>query len=383
MSDHKPMHDYVPGLDGIRAICITLVVLGHVGFGDIVPGGLGVTAFFFLSGYLITGLLAQEHVRFGRVDFARFYGRRSLRLLPELVVFVGLLGLAIAPLLAQPLPPLAALAALTYWTNYYMVLGFDTCTDCSPIGHLWSLSVEEHFYLVAPLAMAACAFAPRRLTTLLVAVLVAGLSWRLYAEVVLHRPEVYTYKTTECRMDSIAWGCLAAVLQRSQPGLMALVRRHGMALFAAGMAVLLTSLAIRDPVFRNTFRYSLQGLGLMLAVPPLVNAPQLGWANRLLELAPLRWMGRRSYGAYLWHYAALSFTAAILGVAGPLEAASRKEQLMGAPITLALTWTFAALSYTLVFKPSQRLKPFLTPKALGQPADAAFARNTSEARPVT
>ena len=254
MKHDKAMHDYVPGLDGIRAVCITLVILGHIGFGDIVPGGLGVTAFFFLSGYLITGLLAAEHDRFGRVDMARFYGRRALRLLPELVIFVAVLGLAIGPLISQPLPPLAAVAALSYWTNYYMVLGMDTCGDCSATGHLWSLAVEEHFYLIMPVAMAACAFAPKRLMGLLGAVIVACLGWRLYADGVLHMAEVYTYKATECRIDSIAWGCLAAVLQRSRPALMAWIRARGVAVFAGGVALILASLLIRDDGFRNTLR---------------------------------------------------------------------------------------------------------------------------------
>ena len=134
------------------------------------------------------------------------------------------------------------------------------------------------------------------------------------------------------------------------------------------LSMLLASLAIRDPVFRNTLRYSLQGLGLAFSVLPLVNAPQLGWANRILEWAPLRWMGRRSYGAYLWHYAALSFTAAMLGVNGALETAPVHDRLAATPITLVLTWLFAALSYVLVFKPSQRLKPLLTPRPRGAAA---------------
>ncbi|HTK34163.1 MAG TPA: acyltransferase [Caulobacteraceae bacterium] len=364
MTDDKAMHGYVRGLDGIRAVCISVVVLGHIGFGDLVPGGLGVTTFFFLSGYLITGLLAAEHDRFGRVDFARFYGRRTLRLLPELAVFVGLLGLVIAPLLGQPLPLGAALAALFYWTNYYMVLGFDTCRDCSITGHLWSLSVEEHFYLVMPVAMAACAFAPRRLGQLLLAVIIVGLGWRVYADAVLHMPEIYTYKTTECRMDSIAWGCLAAVVQRAQPGLMQTVRRRGAAVFAAGLALLLASLLIRDEGFRNAWRYSLQGLALMgLILPLVVGAPRLEWVTAILEWAPLRWMGRRSYGAYLWHYAALTFAGLMLGVKGPLETASLHDRLSAIAPTLVMTWTFAAISYALVFQPSQKLKPLLAPRA--------------------
>ena len=380
MSDGKATHGYVPGLDGIRALCITLVMAGHLGFGEMVPGGLGVTAFFFLSGYLITGLLAAEHDRFGRLDLPRFYGRRMLRLAPELVVFVAVLGLAIGPLLGQPLPWAAALAALTYWTNYYVGLGQDTCANCSAVGHLWSLSVEEHFYLVMPLAMAACAFAPRRLAVLLAGVIVGCLAWRTVAQYGLHIPERYIYRATDCRMDSIAWGCLAAVIQRSWPAAIGLVRRRGASLFAVGTVLMLASLAARDEGFRNSSRYSLQGLALVALILPLTAAAQLGWAVRILEWAPLRWMGRRSYGAYLWHYAALTLAGLAIGVKGPLEGASRHDQLAAAPLFILGTWALAALSYALVFKPAQALKPLLMPGQGAAPISPAGGEGTAPAR---
>jgi peptidoglycan/LPS O-acetylase OafA/YrhL len=367
----KSMHAYVPGLDGIRAICITLVVLGHLGFGELVPGGLGVTTFFFISGYLITRLLAAEHDRFGRVDLPRFYGRRMLRLAPELVVFIAVLGLVLAPLLHQPLPLPAAFAALFYWTNYYFILGLDTCRDCSITGHLWSLSVEEHFYLVMPLVMAGCAFAPKRLQGLLIGVGVACLGWRFYAHSALGMSELYTYKATECRVDSIGWGCLAAMVERSKPRLMDGLRRHGATVFGVGVALLLASLVIRDETFRATARYSLQGVALFAMVLPLTVAPRLAWLNRVLEHPVLRWMGRRSYGAYLWHYVALTLVALALGVSGQIEGAALDTRLTATPLVLAGTWILAALSYVLVFKPSQRLKPMLEPSRASGPATAA------------
>lgn len=375
MAADKSMHAYVPGLDGIRAICITLVVLGHLGFGALVPGGLGVTAFFFLSGYLITRLLAAEHDRFGKVDLPRFYGRRMLRLAPELIAFVAILGLVIAPLLNQPLPWQAAVAALTYWTNYYFILGMDTCTNCSITGHLWSLSVEEHFYLVMPLVMAGCAFAPKRLQSLLIGVGVACLAWRFYAHTQLNASELYTYKSTECRVDSIGWGCLAAMVERSQPKVMATMRDKGPLLFGTGLVMLLASLLIRNETFRESARYTLQGLALFIMILPMTVAPKLAWVTRILEHPALRWMGRRSYAAYLWHYVALTFTALILGVSGQVETASLTNRLIATPMVLIGTWVLAALSYELVFKPSQKLKPLLEPRR--ETAAPAFSREAA------
>jgi len=361
--EHAPSA-YVPGLDGLRAICVTMVVLSHLEFGAIVPGGLGVTIFFFISGYLIIRLLMAEHDAFGAVDLPRFYGRRMLRLLPELIVLMAVLGLVLGPLLNQPLRLGALVAGLFYWTNYYVIFGAGAaCDHCAVTGHLWSLAVEEHFYLLAPLAMAAAAFAPRRLLALFGAVIVGAMAWRAIAYYGLHHSELYTYSATECRMDSIGWGCLAAVLERHSAAVMSVIRRWGAAVFGLGAMLMLASLAVRDEGFRATFRYSLQGLSLLAMVLPLVAAPALSSINRVLELAPLRWMGRRSYGGYLWHYTALTLVGLALGVHGPLQNAGLHERLLAAPLALAATWLLAALSYDWVFKPAQRFKPLLEPRA--------------------
>lgn len=364
--------NYVPGLDGLRALSVTVVMMAHVGFSWLLPAGLGVTTFFFISGYLITLLLWQERERFGQVDMPRFYGRRFLRLMPELVAFVAVAGLVMGPWLNQPLPPLQALANLTYWTNYFNIfnLGGD-CANCAVTGHLWSLAVEEHFYLIMPAALVLVGFAPRRMVGLFTAVIVACLVWRTIAVTVLGLGPDYTYEATETRLDSIAWGCLAAVVQRSAPGIMARVERHAWAIFLTGGVVLAGTLALRDPVFRETLRYSLQGLALMMLVLPLINVARLGWIVRILEWPMFRWMGRRSYGAYLWHMAAITFVGLGLGVSGPLEAASMREQLIALPLVLALGWLMAEVSYRLIFMPAQRLKPWLLPRkapAVSSPA---------------
>ncbi len=361
--------DYVLGLDGLRALSISVVVLGHLGFGAILPGGLGVTVFFFVSGYLITGLLMAEHARNGRVDLLRFYGRRFLRLTPELLAFLATAGLVFAPVFGQTFPPLQLVAALTYWTNYLILGGGGDCARCVTTGHLWSLAVEEHFYLLMPAALAACAFLPRRAAGVLLAVIAACALWRWAAFTRLGLSEVYTYKATECRLDSIAWGCLAAVGERSWPRGLAFVRRHAWALVAAGCALMLLSLAWRDEVFRATWRYSVQTAGLLLIVPALTRASKMAAVTRALEWAPLRWMGRRSYAAYLWHYVALTGASVLVGWGGAdLEAAPHGTQLLALPMVLAGTWIAAELSHRFVYAPSQRLKPWLMPRRGPAPA---------------
>lgn len=358
-----PGGGYVAGLDGLRALSISLVILGHLGFGALAPGGLGVTIFFFVSGYLITGLLMAEHARNGRVDLPRFYGRRFLRLTPELLAFLALAGLVFAPIFGQSFPGVQLAAALTYWTNYFILWGAGgDCAHCVTTGHLWSLAVEEHFYLLAPAAMLACAFAPRRLVGLLLAVIVLAALWRWAAFTHFGRSEIYTYKATECRLDSIAWGCLAAVLERSWPRGLELLRRHARAAVLLGCALLAASLAWRDETFRATWRYTVQTGALLLVVPAVTRAASLGPVTRLLEWAPLRWMGRRSYAAYLWHYVGLTAASFILGWRLDLEAAPHALQLQALPMVLAFTWIAAELSHRFVYAPAQRLKPWLEPR---------------------
>lgn len=364
--------NYVPGLDGLRALSVTVVMMAHVGLSWLLPAGLGVTTFFFISGYLITLLLWQERERFGQVDMPRFYGRRFLRLMPELVAFVAVAGLVMGPLLSQPLPPLQALANLTYWTNYYNIFNVGgACESCAVTGHLWSLAVEEHFYLIMPAALVLVGFVPRRMAGLFLFVIIACLAWRTIAVTVLGLGPDYTYEATETRLDSIAWGCLAAVIQRSSPAFMAVIQRRAWASFLLGGVMLAGSLVWRDPVFRETLRYSLQGLALMLLVLPLINVARLGWIVRILEWPVFRWMGRRSYGAYLWHMAAITLVGLAMGVSGPLEGAGLSEQLVALPFVLLLGWLMAEVSYRWIFMPAQRLKPYLLPRKDSPPATSA------------
>ncbi|WP_421736367.1 acyltransferase family protein [Caulobacter sp.] len=370
--------DYVAGLDGLRAASVSMVILGHVGLGDLIPGGMGVTIFFFISGFLITRLLWSERDKNGGVDLLRFYGRRTLRLLPEMLVLLLVLSFIVGPLLGQHMQPLQALAGLTYWTNYYIISGLGDCGNCAVTGHLWSLAVEEHFYLVMPLAMLLCGFVPRRLAALFLIAIIGAAAWRTYAYAVLHVSEVYTYKATECRIDSIAWGCLAAVIERKWPAAMTFVQRRTWLVFGAGAATMLASLAYREPIFRETLRYSVQGLALVGIILPLVAAPRAAPLVRILEIAPLRWMGRRSYAAYLWHMLALTLGGMAVGFTGIIETAPRSTQLAALPFVVALSWIFAELSYRFVYTPAQKLKPYVTPGR--RPAGASATHQTIEAR---
>jgi len=161
---------YQPGLDGLRAIAVVLVLLYHGGVSWAAGGFLGVDVFFALSGFLITSLLVDEHARHGRISIPAFYARRARRLLPALaLVLVAVVAYAATLAPDGSLRQLRGdlLATIGYATNWRLVLSdrgyFDAFTTPSPLKHTWSLAVEEQFYLVWPvLLLVVAALAVRR-----------------------------------------------------------------------------------------------------------------------------------------------------------------------------------------------------------------------------
>ena len=151
---HSHRFEVIPSLDGIRAISVLIVVLGHSGLEALVPGGLGVTIFFFLSGYLITTLMLTEHERTGGINIFNFYTRRVFRLMPPLLVTLAIAyGLTYARLLSGGITDTGLAAQLLYFANYYGLFFDPGNTIPDGTGILWSLAVEEHFYIFYPLLM--------------------------------------------------------------------------------------------------------------------------------------------------------------------------------------------------------------------------------------
>jgi peptidoglycan/LPS O-acetylase OafA/YrhL len=345
---------YLPGLDGLRAISILIVLIAHLGFEHIVPGGLGVTVFFFVSGFLITRLLvAEQNAREGRIDLKNFYIRRFLRLMPALYVFIPVVALLAMPFGAQPLAIHVA-AAVFYGVNYYDALTglLGLPERLVPWGHLWSLAVEEHFYLVFPAALALLGRTHRARLLLVIGAITASAAWRLAAFHWVGLGGEYNYMASETRLENIAWGCLLAILLDGAPKQEArlswLVGWHWV---LAGLAIILATLLFRDEAFRATWRYSAQGIGLFLLVFNLYALQSAGFALKLLELAPMRWLGRLSYSLYLWHLP-------IVWVAMELTGVGWGERMSVATTLAVLMVSFGAAmaSYRFVEKPMFALR---------------------------
>ncbi len=352
----------IPGLDGLRAIAFLLVFVAHAGLDKIVPGGFGVSLFFFLSGYLITTLLRVELQQTQTISLKAFYTRRAFRILPPLYVTL-LLGYALgaAGLLREPGNFFGFLAASAYFYNYTDLLHLPAILPTGT-GVLWSLMVEEHFYLVFPFFYKACmsrpGARPRVLTFALLTLCGAALLWRCYLIFIVHTPLLslprWTYSASDTRFDSILFGCILAVrnnawLRDPSPWL----GRFKGAFAGAGILALLASLLIREPHFRETLRYTIQSVALYPVFYYCIAASDQ-WQVRWLEWRPLRVLGWLSYSLYLVHFIPL----------GIGYERFPSHRVIVAIISFALALLYASLMRLLIEQPIRLARSRVTQRAL-------------------
>jgi peptidoglycan/LPS O-acetylase OafA/YrhL len=344
---NAPHIAYRPGLDGLRAIAVASVFLYHSRI-DWLPGGfLGVDLFFVLSGYLITSLLLVEWEARNQIDLRRFWLRRGRRLLPALVVVV-LASLILASIFARG--DLAktrgdVVSSLLYYTNWHLIIAnhsyFNLMGNPSLLQHLWSLAVEEQFYLIWPLLLVPglVLVGRKRLPMIVIAGIAAStaLMWILYDP---HNPS-RVYYGTDTRAFLLLMGILLALVW---PRIEGLGRRALPLLELLGIAALVGSvlLFLQMQDFNPTL-YQGGDLAAAFCFTVLIAAvahPRLG-IGQALGIAPLRWIGERSYGIYLWHW------PIILLVAGVNARPSPGVVVGEAAIVVAA----AALSYRYVEQP--------------------------------
>lgn len=328
----------VPSLDGLRAVSIGLVLCSHL-ISDKIPGGLGVYVFFVVSGFLITRLLLAEQKRTGRISLPKFYARRFLRLYPVLIVYTALVVATFA-IRGQPinwLQPLSALgyfANFQYWNDNIAVMPFDIA---------WSLSVEEHFYALFPATLILLGCDPKKLVVAMISVMVACLGARIV--VASAHPELlathFFYFLTPFRLDSMAFGVVAAALCEIPQGRRLLQRAADPVPFAAACGLVAACLFFRDPFFRETLRYTL--LGAALAVLMMSVLLRGDWRSALLNTPGLIWVGRLSYSLYLWHFLARPISNQ-MSVEGPAKIV----------LQFALAVSMATASYYFVERPVTR-----------------------------
>jgi peptidoglycan/LPS O-acetylase OafA/YrhL len=304
---------HLPSLDGIRACAVAMVFVGHAGLDKVVPGGLGVTIFFFLSGFLITSLLRAEWAQTKDISLQQFYVRRAYRILPPLYLVLFIVWLLdLLPGSHNHSTVWGVTSILFYFFNYATHFGLPESHVPTGLVVAWSLMIEEHFYLIFPwvyLAFKRSGKSVRYIVTVLMTSCLLVLVWRCILVFVMHiqvhSPKPWTYNLTDSRFDSILWGCILAIGANPWFGgeISFLSKRKGM--FAnVGLLLLLVSLLWRDPHFRQTLRYTLQGIALVPIFYYIVSSPNV-WQTRWLCWRPLRWLGWVSYSVYLIHLSVL------------------------------------------------------------------------------
>jgi peptidoglycan/LPS O-acetylase OafA/YrhL len=315
MHGREPAFSYRPALDGLRAFAVLSVFAYHLQYSWARGGFLGVDAFFVISGYLITSLLLSEQHRHGAIELAAFWGRRARRLLPAVLVLV--LGIALYSVTWANPAQFDSLrkdgwATLLYVANWHLIASkqsyFDLFSAPSPLRHMWSLAIEEQFYLLWPLIVFGALRISRGRRTLLTAITIVGIAasaiWMAVYFNVTDPSRVYY--GTDTRAHSLLVGCLLAlILERwGAIGERARVPLQ-VAGLAAGVAVVAAVYAVSD---RNEAMYHGGFLLFAIAVAVVIAAAvQTTWSplRAALSPAPVRWVGSISYGLYLWHWPAI------------------------------------------------------------------------------
>ena len=359
---------YNPALDGLRAVAIVLVLLSHA-HAPLFDGAFyGVDLFFVLSGFLITTLLLQERQHTGQLDYWRFYRRRLWRLMPALALFL-LAYCIFAPLLWPELEDVYsdALVSLLYLADYGIAF-FDSPNT---LLHMWSLSVEEHFYLLWPplLMLLVRMTRPGRLWRPVLALLLLAWAWRVLW-VLLGQQFYEIFFRFDTRATGLLAGSLLAILLLEQPAWFQALRQRLTHFMWLVLAVPLLMAQAWDNM--NAMLWGMTVVECATAVLLLAALERTGAIYEMLSARVLVVLGKLSYGIYLWHYPVARYLRADL----PWPAV--------VALTLLVSTVLAALSYYTVERWALRRRnpqPARTPGLPHPDATAAASAGAKTVRP--
>lgn len=343
---------YRPELDGFRGISIILVFIHHV-YHTILPGGfLGVDMFFVLSGFLITSLLLQEWQRYNTISLKNFYIRRLFRLMPAVLFLILILTFyAVFFLDATRAKNIfqGIWLTLSYSSNWFYA--FDSISADNPLGVTWSLAIEEQFYFIFPIVLYFALrfkFGHRQIIgTLIFLIIAVALNRRMLADqgATVQR----LYYASDTRADALLVGCLVAFVcsRNLLPFKKLRLCFQMLALLSLGFLIFMIAVAdspesvLYYPAIYSFVAFSVAALLLFLVVYQPRNTV------RVLSFSPLVWIGRISYGLYLWHWAVRYFV---------YEKQSLPESNLQLVFVITASFALTVLSYYCIEKPFLHLK---------------------------
>ncbi|RJE87777.1 acetyltransferase [Paenibacillus sp. 1011MAR3C5] len=353
----QPMKRYMPGIDGLRAISVLAVIAYHFDLKWAQGGLLGVGVFFVLSGYLITDQLFMEWRVKKHISIWNFWISRFRRLLPAMLSMLILVAMWLAATDPARLLSLKGdfISSVFYVNNWYLIYHkvsyFESFGPASPIGHLWSLSIEEQFYVIWPIALSiGIRFAPRRGKLLLYMLVVASVS--AIAMALIYVPGTdpsRVYYGTDTRAFALLIGAAMAVgwpswklSEKISPAARTSLDMIG----ALGLLVLLISILRTNEYEDSLYQYGFLYLSLVTAVIVAVLAHPGSRLGKILGCRPLTWLGKHSYSLYIWHYPVITL----------MRPDERNEGLGFTEIVLQLAIIFllSILSYKYIEEPIRR-----------------------------
>jgi peptidoglycan/LPS O-acetylase OafA/YrhL len=342
---------YIPGFDGLRALAVLAVIAYHLNLPYSAGGFLGVTVFFVLSGFLITSLLVWEWEQSQKINLKPFWIRRAKRLLPAMFLLLISLNVLVPLLKPTLLTSLRqdTIAAIFYYSNWHYIFQdlsyFESFENPSLLTHFWSLAIEEQFYIIWAVAIL---FLLKKVKSRMgiFLLIMSGVLFSVVQMLLLYDPNLdpsRVYYGTDTRIFSLLIGASFALLVPRRP--FSTMSKWAFELMGiAGISVFLLM-----TVFTNQYdRFIYEGGMVLLSFTTAFLVLALAWrsavlANWILERKPLKWIGVRSYGIYLWHYPVILFMNSNVNTGG--------IHYVKVILELTLTFLLAAISYSFVEKP--------------------------------